>query len=162
MIHPAGPADATRVEAFGHAHVPPHYEPVIGAEDCAEVLRLWWAAEVLAAVAETGDLLLAEDSSGALLGVAEHGLAGEDHVMYKLYLAPEVRGRGLGPRLISALEDRLPVGTERLVTEHYAGNTRAAAFYAREGFEEIRTDPDPSGLPERATVWRARTMALRA
>jgi RimJ/RimL family protein N-acetyltransferase len=48
----------------------------------------------------------------------------------------------------------VPREASRVILEHFAGNERAAAFYEREGFEHLRTDPAASGDPAAATVWR--------
>jgi len=41
---------------------------------------------------------------------------------------------------------------------HVAGNARAAAFYEREGFVPLRTDPALDGDPAAAVVWRVRVL----
>jgi ribosomal protein S18 acetylase RimI-like enzyme len=101
-------------------------------------------------------LLVVADAGGQVVGVAQRGLAGNDHVVYKLYVHPDHRGRGLGCRLLDALVERLPAGVDRLWIEHVATNIRAGAFYEREGYLVERIDDHSSGDPRLATVWRSR------
>lgn len=151
------PDDVRAVRAFGAAVVPVHYAPLIGDAAAAEQLRAWWGHDHLAAAVAQGVVLVAETPSG-LAGVAQHGRVGDDHVVWKLYVAPEHRGRGLGPCLLDAVTRRLPSDADRLWIEHVAANERAAAFYAREGFAVDRVEPHPGGDPRLATVWRSRPL----
>lgn len=155
VLRVAGPEDVAAVRAFGEAHVRPHYAPLIGAQAADAQVRTWWSTEYLTTAVEAGNVLLAE-VGGTCVGVAQLGRAGEDHVVYKLYVAPGQRGSGLGPRLLDALERRLPADADALHVEHVAANARAAAFYEREGFRVVRVEPDPSGDRARDVVWRAR------
>jgi ribosomal protein S18 acetylase RimI-like enzyme len=82
-----------------------------------------------------------------LAGVGQRGHRGADHVVYKLYIHPRYRGRGLGPQLIDALTRQLPAGADRLYAEHFAANERAGAFYEREGFTVERIEPSGTGNP---------------
>lgn len=158
-VRAAVPADVESIHAFGVATIPPHYTPLIGATAAAEQVRQWWNIDHLATAVYRGLIVVAE-SSGHLVGVGQRGLFGDDHVIYKLYVAPDHRGEGLGPRLIDALIHQLPAGVDRLYIEHVASNTRAAAFYEREGFTIERVEPDPSGNPALTIVWRVRSLAV--
>ena len=160
LIRAAGPADVAAVCAFGQAHVRPHYTPLLGAEAADAQVRAWWNAEYVAAAVDAGNVLVA-DVGGECVAVAQLGRAGDAHVVYKLYLAPDRRGSGLGPRLLDALEQRLPADADALHVEHVAANTRAAAFYAREGFAVVRVERDPSDDLGRDVVWRARPVRRR-
>ena len=82
--------------------------------------------------------LVAED--GGILGFA----AADGPLVTALYLAPEARGKGLGPRLLAGLRE----GEQRLWT--FVANQDARRFYAREGFvERRRTEGDnEEGLPD--------------
>jgi ribosomal protein S18 acetylase RimI-like enzyme len=80
-------------------------------------------------------------------------------VVYKLYLHPQYRGRGLGPRVLDALIRQLPADADRLYIEHFAANERAGAFYERAGFTVERIEPSPTEDPARAVVWRVRQLA---
>ena len=69
-----------------------------------------------------------------------------------LYLAPDARGQGYG----KALLDLAKAGRDRLELWTFQANTRAIAFYRREGFTET-TRTDGSGndekLPDLRLVW---------
>ncbi|WP_407645411.1 GNAT family N-acetyltransferase [Brevibacterium limosum] len=43
------------------------------------------------------------EAEGRVFGVAQLGRNGSDHVLYKLYLDPDYRGRGPGPALIESI-----------------------------------------------------------
>ena len=68
------------------------------------------------------------------------------------YLAPEVRRRGLGRRLLDLLKTEYP----RLDLWTFAANAEARRFYLREGFVEVeRTAGDnDEGLTDIRLVWR--------
>lgn len=153
----ASPDDVEAIHTFGVDVLPAHYGPIIGEEAAQDQVDRWWTREAIARSVEEGRHVVAL-AAGRIVGVAERGGRGEDHVLYKLYLAPEARGHGLGPRLVESIIDQLPRGAQRLLTKHFAGNTRAAAFYAREGFVEDHVEPHPSGDHTRDTVWRVRDL----
>jgi ribosomal protein S18 acetylase RimI-like enzyme len=179
VVRDAVGGDVAGVCGFGAEHVPPHYAPLIGAEAAEDQVRRWWnAAEIGRAVAE-GLVVVAEVESGGagghdsgregaggrdsgrpgeVVGVGQRGRRGDDHVVYKLYVHPDFRGRGIGPRLIDALIGHLPPDADRLYIEHFVGNGRAGAFYEREGFTVDRIEPGPSGDPARGVVWRVRRL----
>lgn len=157
VIRDAVPADVGAICAFGEVHVRAHYTPLVGPRAADGQVRSWWNPTYVGTAVEGGLVVVAEQD-GACVGVAQRGRAGDDHVVHKLYVAPRLRGHGLGPRLLDALARRLPADVRRLCVEHLAANTRAAAFYEREGFTVERVDRDPSGDPGRDLVWRVRTL----
>ncbi len=85
-----------------------------------------------------------------------------EQVIWKLYLAPDSRGRSLGVGLLHQAMAALPDGSGHVLVEHCAGNTRAGNFYEREGFAVIDTKPASSGDPKAAIVWRRAQLPLRA
>ena len=153
-IRDAVAADVMRICEFGDAHIRRHYAPLIG-DDAADRQVVDWWNEVQIQSAVARGLVVVAESAGDLVGVAQRGWNGSDHVLYKLYLDPDHQGRGLGPALIDAVIRRLPSDTARLCVEHFAGNVRAAAFYEREHFivERIARSDTSSALD---VVWRAR------
>jgi ribosomal protein S18 acetylase RimI-like enzyme len=155
VVRDAGDGDVVAICRFGEAHIRSHYAPLIGpAAADAQVANWWNEAHIGAAVAE--GLVVVAEEYGRVVGVGQRGCRGADHVVYKLYVHPEHRGRGLGPRLIEALTRQLPADADWLYIEHFVGNERAGAFYEREGFTVQRIEPSPTGNPALGVVWRAR------
>ena len=157
VIRSAEPSDVRAVCEFGETHVRPHYAPLIGEHAADAQVARWWNAEQIGAAVSAGLIVVAEAADG-VVGVAQLGRAGVDHVIYKLYVDPRHRSHGLGPRLIEALVRRLPPDATRLCVEHFAGNERASAFYEREGFTVERVDPSPVDDPALDVVWRVRAL----
>lgn len=151
--------DVGDICGFGEAHIPEHYAPILGEELANAQVEHWWNEAHIGAAVDAGTVVVAE-AGGEVVGVGQRGRAGTDHVIYKLYVHPTWRGHGLGPRLIDRLVQQLPPEAERIGVEHFAGNERAAAFYAREGFDVERIEPGPT--PALAVVWRARAVTRRA
>ena len=155
-IRVAAAEDVPAICRFGEAVIGPHYAPIIGRAAAQDQVSRWWSEGEIARAAASGRVVVA-DAEGELRGVGQRGLSGEDHAIYKLYVHPDGRGRGIGPRLIAALVQQLPRSTDRLYVEHFAGNGRAGAFYEREGFAVVRVEPGPTAAT--AVVWRVRALA---
>jgi GNAT superfamily N-acetyltransferase len=157
VVRDAGHDDVAAICRFGDAHIRPHYTPLIGADAANQQVRRWWnETHIFAAVAE-GFVVVAE-ADGQLVGVGQRGRRGGDHVVYKLYVHPQHRGRGLGPQLIDALTRQLPADADRLYIEHFVANERAGAFYEREGFIVQRIELGPTEDSALGVVWRARQL----
>jgi GNAT superfamily N-acetyltransferase len=157
VVRNAGHGDVAAICRFGEAHIRSHYAPLIGAQAADEQVRGWWNETHIDAAVAAGLLVVAE-ADGQLVGVGQRGRRGADHVVYKLYVHPQHRGRGLGPRLLAALTRQLPADADRLYIEHFAANDRAGAFYQREGFTVEQIEPSTTDDPARAVVWRVRRL----
>jgi len=83
---------------------------------------------------------------GKMAGFASYGPASEPGVtkLHKLYLLPELHGRGLGSRLLQHCELEVrAVGAHRLILSVNKRNAKAIAAYQRNGFviaESVVTD----------------------
>lgn len=155
-IRPAVADDVDAVVAFGAFVVPPHYAPMLGTEAARSQLR-WWSRERMEPAVLARRVHLAVDDD-TVVGVCETGELAGEQVVWKLYLAPDVRGRSLGAALLRDAVDALPADAGHVLVEHFAGNTRAGRFYQREGFDVVRTEDASSGDPNAAVVWRRRDL----
>lgn len=141
----ARPEDVAGICRFGEEHIPAHYAPLIGEEDARDQVTTYWnEAHVASAVAR--GLVVVAVRGGEVVGVGQRG---PDHVIYKLYVHPRLRGHGLGPRLIDALSAHMDADV--VFIEHFLQNERAGAFYEREGFKVRRV--------ENGIVWRSRPLS---
>lgn len=92
-----------------------------------------------------------------IIAVSEWGFYDENPVVWKLYVHPEHRSKGVGPQLQRNIIDDLPSGTAALQVEHFTANKRAGAFYEREGFRELRKVEDDTN-PSVSVIWRELTL----
>jgi len=100
-----------------------------------------------------GGCLLAEDeASGELLGYG--AIDAESAEIDALFVAPDQTGRGLGLRLLRALEQCVPAGTELKLS----AALNAEAFYRRAGYRPVRREiyPHPSGIELDSVVMNRR------
>ncbi|MFN8167597.1 MAG: GNAT family N-acetyltransferase [Candidatus Nanopelagicales bacterium] len=152
-IREAGPGDVDAIVAFGAEVIPTHYEPILGREAARAQLD-WWTPDRMATGVAAGRVHVVT-ADETLVGVCETGEHDGRQVVWKLYLAADHRGRGIGPALLHQAIADLPTQEADVEVEHVAGNTAAARFYERHGFQVVRTDPPAAGLPpEHAIVWR--------
>ncbi len=164
VIRDADGLDVADICSFGDQYVRAHYAPILGTSAAADQILVWWnVTHISTAVAER--LVVIAQNQGRLIGVGQRGHRGEAHVVYKLYVHPEYRGRRLGPRILDALIARVPADAGRLLIEHFVANERASASYEREGFVVERIDSTHTENPALGVVWRARhlnSVVLRA
>lgn len=148
----AEPNDVDAIVAFGARVVPPHYTPILGA-DAAQAQLAWWTRDRIEPAVMAGRVHVAVVGH-AVVGVSETGEFNGEQVIWKLYLAPDFRGRSLGIELLRHCVDALPAGFGHVLVEHVAGNARAGSFYQREGFKVIHTEAARSDDQNAAVVWR--------
>jgi ribosomal protein S18 acetylase RimI-like enzyme len=84
--------------------------------------------------------------AGPAYGFAHPDLRAADGMLHRLYIAPETRGRGLGPAMMDVVMDWLArrYGARPWLTV-FSGNIRAQRFYARYGFEKVGEFDYPVG-----------------
>jgi ribosomal protein S18 acetylase RimI-like enzyme len=152
QIRKAQASDVDAIAAFGSAVVPAHYTPILGA-DGARAQLAWWTRQRMASAVEGGRVHVAL-ADNTIVGVSETGEMGGEQVIWKLYLAPDFRGRSLGVTLLRRAIAALPADAKSVLVEHFAGNIRAGSFYERVGFTVVDTEPSSSGDQNGAIVWR--------
>ena len=123
------------------------YPGIITTEQIDYMLARMYALDVLRNEISSQDIrydqLLVDDK---LAGFASYGPASEPGVMklHKLYLLPEMHGRGLGSRLLQHVERKVRAGAgRRLILSVNKRNTKAITAYRRNGFviaESVITD----------------------
>jgi ribosomal protein S18 acetylase RimI-like enzyme len=119
------------------------------AEDLDAVLELWGGARSAHAVTEdtpqrvmrvieAGAVLVAE-TDGAIVGAVIAAFDGWRGNFYRLAVAPELRRRGIGARLVAAGEERLrAAGAPRITALVAFADADVRAFWA-----SVRYEADP-------------------
>ena len=154
-VRPAAEADVGAICAVGQAAWPETYA-FAGREYVEHGLTTWWTDEAVRRGLATTVTLVAE-TDGAVVGMGNVDLRPAVPVIWKLYVRPEHRGRGVGGALLSRLIEAVPAARGAVAIEYIFGNDRAAAVYAHRGFVEVRRDPaDQPGWPDQ--VWAELTL----
>ncbi|WP_051367298.1 GNAT family N-acetyltransferase [Hamadaea tsunoensis] len=124
-----------------------------GSEYIAHGLATWWSPEAVErSLANT--VVLVAGSGDEIVGTGNIDLRGDVAIIWKLYVVPAAQGTGTGSALITSLIGY--AGSRPVRLEYLDGNTRAARFYAAQGFAEIFREPSGhEGWP--ATIWAERT-----
>lgn len=154
-VRPAAPHELEAVRAFGEATVPAHYEPLLGHAAARAQFDDWWTADRLSRAIGEGRVLVAV-ADDAILGMAEWSAYEGVPTIWKLYVHPDRRGEGIGPRLLAAVTSSVPQDADRVRVETFAVNERASAFYRREGFRLVRAEE--SDDPARRVLWFERPL----
>ena len=114
------------------------YDSIYGSVEVDEVTGRWHTVAVLSAQLDTPNtvFLVAEDHEG-LLGTS-YARRMEDGVVMldRIYLRPDVLGRGIGTQLIDATMATFQMAS-RVRLEVAPKNAPAIAFYQRHGFAKV-------------------------
>lgn len=155
QIRTASASDGPAIQQFAHAVVHDTYGRLVSADYAEDLLHEWWGP-ALDDDLKAGSIHVAL-ADNTVVGLAQVGERNDEPVLWKLYVAADYRGAGIGRDLIDVVIAALPFNTPRLWTEHIAANTEAERFYIREGFVCTGVDQDTDD-PRTWTVWRAKRL----
>ncbi|MBN6110896.1 GNAT family N-acetyltransferase [Xanthomonas bonasiae] len=152
MSATAPPSGAVALRAARHADIAAMWalrtrcvRQVCSTHYPSEVIAAWASAPAPATYPQliaSGGAVLAEDAGGRLRGFGLADLAGSE--IDGLFVDPDVRGSGLGRRLLQALEAKLVPGAR----VHLAAALNAVAFYRAQGYAVLQQGSyaHPSGI----------------
>ncbi len=142
--------------SVGHRTWLATYEPIAGPEYVAMGLAKWWTRDAVTASIRAGRTIVAA-LGDEVIGVATHGVQGDQVVLWKLYVLPGRHGKGIGSALLREVERRaVAAGHRTLVLSHIAGNEQAARFYVKHGFVTTQVEKGGSGMPD--SVWMSKDL----
>lgn len=134
-IRPATQEDIAAIVQMGRAVIPEVYAPLAGPDYAQGMLDTWWTEVAFRRALDAGHTrLLVAEYAGRIVGMAECEVQEQRAVLWKLYVRPEWRGKGVGRRLLQAVRESLPASTRWLCAEYLTANTPAGEFYRRQGF----------------------------
>lgn len=153
----AAAEDVDAIRRVGHATWPATYA-FAGEDYVRDGLERCWARDAMAESLERTAWVVAEerDDEGCLVvGIGNLDVRPEPPLITGIYVRPDRQNGGIGEAIMSELVGLVPAerGTVRL--EFVEGNDRAAGFYARQGFSEVRREEGlKPGWPD--SVWMER------
>jgi ribosomal protein S18 acetylase RimI-like enzyme len=129
-------ADIQAIRAVGVAAWYDTYSGLVPDDYITWAIAKWWSlADIQRHIESDQFLVLVAEIDQQIVGIAHTQIrADQTAILWRLYVTQTYRGRGIGTQLISASEQQLPAGIQRLGIEYYQANTRAANLYARLGF----------------------------
>lgn len=130
-LRDATPADLDALVALEHACYPPR--------------QAYSREEYRYCLTRARAVNLAWEEEGRIVGFvgAFHHAAWRAGHVYTVNVHPDLRGKGLGLRLMAACEERLrALGMRRCVLEVNVDNKAAIALYERGGYRLVRRLPD--------------------
>ncbi|WP_406067481.1 GNAT family N-acetyltransferase [Micromonospora sp. NBC_01638] len=154
-----------------------------GVADAGEILTVQWAAylseaqhysdpflppltetlDEVAAVLAGPTIVLAARLGHRLVGSVRAHLDGDIAHVGRLSVAPDQQGRGVGARLLAAIEEACSGRVARFTLFTGAGSARNLQLYQRHGYRIVAHRPDPNGNPlavlEKSAVSPARSDA---
>jgi ribosomal protein S18 acetylase RimI-like enzyme len=156
LIRPATEQDVPALRALGIRTWRATYEGVLPDAVVASGVEEFWNEYSLAAAARSERLLVAF-KDGFPVGIAEFDRVDAVRTaIWKLYVAPEAQGRGIGSLLLERVI--AAAGTPEVRVEHDARDAGAAAFFDRLGFAVDAIDESSGGA---RTVRRVRRLETR-
>jgi ribosomal protein S18 acetylase RimI-like enzyme len=137
IIRAARPADVPLMRGLLVETWHDTYDGIIGAERVSEITDNWHSLARLEAQVLSDETLLVAEQDKELLGTS-YASRGEDGTVWlrRLYIKPNVQGRGIGQRLLAETERLLQPKRIRLEVE--PSNSDAISFYERAGFITIK------------------------
>ncbi len=146
-IIPVAEADLPEVAALAGVIWRACYPGIISSAQIEFMLARMYAPDTLRREVREEEIhfyrLLAGGRGGGFASIGPTATAGVMK-LHKLYLLPELHGRGLGSRLLSHCEAAAQrLGARRLILAVNKGNARAIAAYQRNGYavaESVVTD----------------------
>ena len=149
-------SDLSAVREFGRRVVVPFYESLINLDYGETIWRQYWGSDLQEDAIAEHRVLLAE-AGDRIVGVTEFGEYEGEPVMWKLYVSPDERRRGIGRMLVQGVGDAVAGhGVSSLLVEHPSENGDAGRFYDSLGFAVAWVDKGDG--PGGTTVWRRKKL----
>ena len=139
--------DVAAICAFGETHIRPHYEPLIGSVAACKQVSDWWSHNVIVRAVGERAIIIAE-SGDRLVGVTQVSVQSDPPTIYKLYVHPSWRGRGVASAMIRyAMEKHRDTRANRFFL---TAQSDKLELYRPFGFLAFGEEFFDAGMPHRA------------
>lgn len=136
-VRPATPEDIPEIRRIAESSWAEDYPEILSRETVDEGVSEWYdPAHIEAELSRSATVLLVAERGDEVVGFVHALWNREEGVIFRLYVAPDVRHRGIGTDLFAHARDELfDRGVERIKAMVLAGNEPGNAFYDHIGFE---------------------------
>ena len=142
-------ADIPAIIDIAHKTWWPTYENLLSKEQLSFMLEKIYDKNTLTKVMSDGtQTFLLGKENNVIVGFAAYGRREEEPEiikLHKLYLLPEMHGRGYGKILLDEVKKRTVAGGQKILDLNVKRDNPAKTFYERCGFKVLREEDIPFG-----------------
>ena len=143
IIRKATVADIPLIKKLVMLVWPHTYVPIIGEQQVAYMLDRFYSSQALTLQIEEQQhqFIIGYYNDEPVAFAAYSPLSPDTWKLHKLYILPEVQGKGIGKQMVHYIKsDVAASGATALVLNVNIHNTSAIAFYNRYGFQHLRDE----------------------
>lgn len=142
----AGEADIPAIRALARQIWPIAYGNILSEEQLAYMLQLMYSAEALQKQMQEGHTFRLLYLNETAIGFASWSAVGKGiYKLHKLYINPDVQGRGLGRYVVEEIAKELQSAGAALLYLNVNRHNKARLFYERLGFIIAREEDNDIG-----------------
>jgi ribosomal protein S18 acetylase RimI-like enzyme len=138
QLRRAKEADIPDIQNIASITWQPTYVPLIGQEQVDYMLDKMYSRGALLERFSKGDVFLIAELGMKAVGFASYGIIDEENYGYKLhkiYVLPEVHGKGVGKFLINEVVDQIRSAGGKTLSLNVNRDNKAQNFYEKAGFK---------------------------
>jgi ribosomal protein S18 acetylase RimI-like enzyme len=131
-------ADIPAIQNIAKITWQPTYVPLLGQEQVDYMLEQMYSKAALLEQLSRGDVFLIAELGMKEVGFASFGIIDQENYGYKLhkiYVLPEVHGKGVGKFLINEVVDQVRAAGGKSLSLNVNRDNKAKRFYERAGFK---------------------------
>ena len=138
----AGKEDLWQIRELAQSIFPVTYEKIVPADQLHYMMELFYTPEALEKQWESGQVFLILRFNGKAAGYASYSKLNTegDFRLNKIYLDPQIQGRGLGKFLLCDVVSRVKAEAGRCLRLNVYRKNKAVGFYRNMGFQVLKEE----------------------
>lgn len=143
VIRKATVADIPLIKKLVMEVWPHTYVPIIGEQQVAYMLDRFYSTQALTVQIEEQEhhFIIGYYNDDPIAFAAYSALSPDTWKLHKLYILPQVQGKGIGKQLVRYIKtDVAATGATALILNVNIHNSSAIAFYNKYGFQQLRDE----------------------
>lgn len=140
--------DIKNIQQVAYETWPTAYGSILSLEQLTYMLQLIYSTEALAQQFQDNHSFIIVYSDNKCTGFASYSLINKDenvYKLYKLYLLPEIQGKGIGKILLRRIINEVQQQNGKKISVNVNRYNAALQFYEKEGFVIVQEEDIPIG-----------------